>query len=97
MQDFETLNFASPIKEYKPGDIMRCRIIGKQAGGYNLVLPDSDIREAFLPTSVHLVLGDYVEVFFVCTDGKRIFLSMTEEEFRKRMQLRAEKLDQYPS
>ncbi|MBX9695560.1 MAG: hypothetical protein K2Z81_24465, partial [Cyanobacteria bacterium] len=62
-----------------------------------LVLPDGDIREAFLPTSVHLFTGDYVEVFFVCTDGKRIFLSMTEEEFRKRMQLRAEKLDQYPS
>ena len=94
MSDTEQIDFSPLKEEYKPGDIMSCTIFEKQPGGYNLTLPEGDIREAFLPTSVQLEPGDEIEVFYVCSDGKRIFLSMTEEEFRRRMQLRAEKLDQ---
>jgi hypothetical protein len=91
MEESEQLDFSSPIPEYKPGDIMRCKIEYRQAGGYTLRLPNQDLRDAFLPTSVQLRPGDEIEVFFVCTDGKRIFLSMTEDEFKRRMQLRSKK------
>lgn len=92
MIDSTTQDFSSPLRDFKSGDVMNCRIGEKQAGGYSLILPDNDIRESFLPTSVQLTEGDDIEVFFVCSDGKRLFLSMTEEEFRRRMQLRAERM-----
>jgi hypothetical protein len=94
MENPEIFDFQSPIKDYRPGDTMSCTIQGKLPGGYALKLPNRDIREAFLPTSLPLRPGDRVEVFYVCTDGKRIFLSMTEEEFRRRMRARAEHVKQ---
>ncbi len=93
MQETEQTDFSSPIKEYRPGDLMKCRIQGKQAGGYALDLPNKDLRDAFLPTSVHLKDGDEIEVLFVCSDGKRIFCSLSDDEFKRRIQLKASPLD----
>jgi hypothetical protein len=92
MQKQDTTDFSSPIQEYKPGDILKCRIQNKHSGGYSLALPDQDIRDAFLPTSVGLREGDEIEVLFVCSDGKRIFCSLSDDEFKRRVQLK--QLDQ---
>jgi len=94
MQNQEQIDFSSPIKDYKPGDIMKCRIQGRNSGGYALSLPNHDIRDAFLPTSVKLRDGDEIEVLFVCTDGKRIFCSLSDDEFKRRIQLKTGQLDQ---
>ncbi len=92
MQKQDTTDFSSPIQEYKPGDILKCRIQNKDSGGYSLALPEQDIRDAFLPTSVGLREGDEIEVLFVCSDGKRIFCSLSDDEFKRRVQLK--QLDQ---
>lgn len=94
MQNQDLIDFSSPIKDYKPGDLMTCRILGKNAGGYALSLPDNDVRDAFLPTSVKLREGDELEVLFVCSDGKRIFCSLSDDEFKRRIQLKTSQLDQ---
>lgn len=88
MQNQDT-DFLSPIKEYKAGDILRCRILEKSNGGYALNLPDNDIRDAFLPTSVKLREGDELDVLFVFCDGKRIFCSYSDEEFKRRVEFKA--------
>ncbi|MBX3075031.1 hypothetical protein KF707_10995 [Candidatus Obscuribacterales bacterium] len=89
MQNQDTIDFSSPIKDYKPGDILKCRILEKNNGGYALSLPDNDLRDAFLPTSVKLREGDELDVLFVFTDGKRIFCSYSDEEFKRRVELKA--------
>ncbi len=94
MQNQELFDFSSPIQDYKPGDLMKCRIREKNTGGYALTLPNRDIRDAFVPTSVQLRDGDEIEVLFVCTDGKRIFCSLSDDEFKRRIQLKSGQLDQ---
>lgn len=97
MQEKEQTDFSSPIEHYQPGELLKCRIDGKTAGGYSLSLPNGDIRDAFLPTSVQLRESDDIEVLFVCTDGKRIFCSLSDDEFKRRVQLKASPLDQSAS
>lgn len=94
MKETDPLDFSSPIKEYRPGDIMTCAIQSKLPGGYALRLPNKDLRVAFLPTSLAMNTDEEVEVFYVCTDGRKIFLSMTEEEFKRRMKSRATRFGQ---
>lgn len=83
METDTPLDFSSPIKEYRAGDTITCEIRYKAKGGFALTLPYNDVRHAFLPTSLELTPGDLIRVFFVCYDGSKILVSMTEDEFRK--------------
>ncbi len=61
-------------RSYRAGDIIVCRIIVEEPGGYGVKI-DSEAERGFLPTQKLLTLGTEVEAQFVCIHKGRVLLS----------------------
>ncbi|MBI1272197.1 hypothetical protein GC174_17350 [bacterium] len=62
---------ASP---YKPGQNVICRILGREPGGYKVIVP-KDNQPGFLPSENMHEAGKEVLAQFVCMEKNRVLLS----------------------
>lgn len=62
------------FKKYKVGQILQCRILNPEPGGYAVITTVSELP-GYLPSDIRRQVGDEILVTFVCLAQSRLLLS----------------------